>query len=90
MTLQELSLKDVIQLQTGENLGRIDDLRFDSGTSQISAAIMHGRKHLFGLLGQDEDLEIAWPDIQTIGTDVVMVKTAVPTTRPPRSRRLFF
>lgn len=29
MTLRDLSNKDVIQLKTGENLGRIDDIVFD-------------------------------------------------------------
>ena len=29
MTLRDLSAKDVIQLKTGENLGRIDDVVFD-------------------------------------------------------------
>ena len=31
MTLRDLSEKDVIQLKTGENLGRIDDLAFEDG-----------------------------------------------------------
>ena len=33
MTLRDLSEKDVIQLKTGENLGRIDDLAFEDGHS---------------------------------------------------------
>ena len=89
MTLQELNQKDVIQTKTGENLGRIDDVNFDKDTSQISSVILRGRRHLFGLLGHDDDLEIAWQDIDNIGTDVVMVK-ASPAVRPARVRRGLF
>ena len=35
MTLRDLSEKDVIQLQTGENLGRIDDLAFDENDGRL-------------------------------------------------------
>ena len=41
MTLRDLSEKDVIQLKTGENLGRIDDLAFEDG--QITQVVLHGR-----------------------------------------------
>ena len=64
MTLRDLSEKDVIQLKTGENLGRIDDLAFEDG--QI------------GLLGRDDDLFIPWAAVKTIGTDVIMVDAEVP------------
>ena len=36
MTLHELSEKDVIQIKTGENLGRIDDVIFDEGAANSS------------------------------------------------------
>ena len=50
MTLRDLSEKDVIQLKTGENLGRIDDLAFEDG--QITQVVLHGRARMFGLLGR--------------------------------------
>lgn len=81
MTLRELSEKDVIRLQTGENLGKIDDLIFDSDTAQLHAVVLRGRGHLFGLLGSDEDLEIPWQDIKTIGADVIMVEGEPPAAR---------
>ena len=56
MTLRDLSEKDVIQLKTGENLGRIDDLAFEDG--QITQVVLHGRARMFGLLGRDDDLFI--------------------------------
>lgn len=35
MTLRDLNEKDVIQLRTGENLGRIDDFIFDENTAKL-------------------------------------------------------
>jgi len=74
MTLRDLSEKDVIQLKTGENLGRIDDLAFEDG--QITQVVLHGRARMFGLLGRDDDLFIPWAAVKTIGTDVIMVDAA--------------
>ena len=72
MTLHDLRNKDVIQTQSGENLGRIDDLLFDEMTGQMQAVVLHGRGHLFGLLGYDEDLVIPWESLTRIGADVIM------------------
>lgn len=70
MTLRDLSAKDVIQLKTGENLGRIDDVVFDEHGGQLQSVILRGRAHCFGLLGCDDDLILPW---ESIGTDVIMV-----------------
>ena len=56
MTLRDLSAKDVIQLKTGENLGRIDDVVFDEHDGRLQSVILRGRAHCFGLLGCDDDL----------------------------------
>ena len=55
MTLRDLSAKDVIQLKTGENLGRIDDVVFDEHGGQLQSVILRGRAHCFGLLGCDDE-----------------------------------
>lgn len=88
VTLHDLKCKDVIQFKTGENLGRIDDVRFDEVSAQLQGVVLHGRRHLFGLLGRDDDLEIAWKDIKSIGLDVVMVDAPEAAARPPK-RSLF-
>lgn len=88
MTLRELSRKDVIQAKTGENLGRVDDIGFDSATAQIKSVILHGRCHCFGLLGRDEDLEIPWGSIRSVGADVIMVD--LPEHTCSRQPRRFF
>lgn len=73
MTLRELSEKDVIQMKTGENLGRIDDLTFDENGGRLQAVILRGRAHCFGLLGCDDDLILPWESVRHVGADVVMV-----------------
>lgn len=83
MTLRELGEKDVIQLKTGENLGKIDDVIIDESTAGIQSVVLRGRGHLFGLLGYDEDLVIPWTSLKTIGTDVIMVDADT----PPQQRR---
>ena len=45
MTLRDLSAKDVIQLKTGENLGRIDDVVFDEHGGRLQSVILRGREH---------------------------------------------
>lgn len=89
MTLRELSEKDVIQLKTGENLGKIDDIEFETADARITSVILRGRCHWFGLLGRDEDLEIPWDAIKTIGTDVVMADADAPAPCPAKRRRFW-
>ena len=88
MTLHDLGRKDVIRAKTGENLGRVDDIGFDSKTAQIQSVILRGRCRLFGLLGRDEDLEIPWESILSVGADVIMVERPDQSCSRP-SRHIF-
>ena len=85
MTLHELCKKDVIQVITGTNLGRVDDLAFNRETAKIEALVLYGRPKLFGLLGRQPDVHIPWEDVTGIGMDVVMVKTQLPEAEKPRN-----
>lgn len=92
MTLTELRKKDVIQMQTGVNLGRADDLRLNEQTAQVEGIILFGRARLFGLLGRQPDLFIPWQEITQMGQDVVLVRTEIPagyTGRPPFVQKWF-
>ena len=92
MTLTELRKKDVIQVQTGVNLGRADDLRLNEQTAQVEGIILFGRARLFGLLGRQPDLFIPWQEITQMGQDVVLVRTEIPagyTGRPPFVQQWF-
>ena len=88
MTIRELCEKEVVQLERGVCLGRADDLDFDPATARLQSLILLGRPRLFGLLGREEDTAIPWGDIEKIGTDVLLVRTAV--SAPPRSRKKLF
>lgn len=88
MTLHELSEKDVIQIKTGENLGRIDDVIFDEGTARLQSVVLRGRSRMFGLMGYDEDLIIPWEAMKNIGADVIMVDAEpLPVQRRPGRRQ---
>ena len=74
MTLLELHKKDVINIRTGENLGRPDDLTFRPQDALVQGLVLRGRPRLFGLLGKGEDLCVNWNQIITIGADTVLVE----------------
>lgn len=77
VTIRELCEKEVVQLEQGVCLGRADDLEFDPATAQLQSLILLGRPRLLGLLGRDESLTIPWQEIETIGTDAILVHTVV-------------
>lgn len=82
MTFRELCAKEVVQLQEGVCLGRVDDLELDPDTAQIRELLLFGRPKLFGLLGREDTLTIRWEDIEKIGVDAVLVHTEIPTPEP--------
>ncbi|MEF9969152.1 MAG: YlmC/YmxH family sporulation protein [Ruthenibacterium sp.] len=82
MTLYELCQRDVINMTTGENLGRVDDITFVENSAVITHIVLYGRLKLFGLFGREEDTLIPWTDIQKIGTDVLLVETALAEPKP--------
>ena len=56
-------------------------------TARLQSLILLGRPRLFGLLGRDDSLTIPWQEIETIGTDAVLVHTALPEA-PPQPEQL--
>ena len=84
MTIRELCEKEVVQLEQGVCLGRADDLTFDPATARLQSLILLGRPRLFGLLGREENLTIPWQEIETIGTDAVLVHTQLPPAPAPK------
>ena len=73
-----------MQLEQGVCLGRADDLAFDPATARLQSMILLGRPRLFGLLGREENLTIPWQEIETIGTDAVLVHTQLPSAAPSK------
>ena len=73
-SLEELRSKEVIDLGTGERLGYIDDIRFDTDTSEVAALVIYGGSRLFGLLPNGDDLEIPCAAIEVVGTETILVR----------------
>ena len=88
MTFRQLAHKQVIQIENGVCLGKIDDVEFDTESSAIQTLIMLGRPKLFGLLGREPSLLIDWEDVVRFGVDAVLVKTVLP--QPPEPRKSAF
>ncbi len=78
MTFRDLSKKEVVQLQEGACLGKIDDMVIDTEHARIDKLLMLGRPKLFGLLGRGETLVIEWDEIEKIGADALLVTTELP------------
>ncbi|MDE6595313.1 MAG: YlmC/YmxH family sporulation protein [Oscillospiraceae bacterium] len=72
-TLAELRNKEIIIIKNGARLGYIDDLEFDTETSEIKSFIVYGRSRFFGLLGKEDDIVITCGDIEIIGVDTVLI-----------------
>ena len=50
----------------------------------LAQGVCPGRPRLFGLLGREENLTIPWQEIETIGTDAVLVHTQLPSAAPSK------
>ncbi|MCM1023911.1 MAG: YlmC/YmxH family sporulation protein [Prevotella sp.] len=72
-TLTALRNKEIINIKNGARLGYIDDLEFDTGTSEVKSFIVYGRARFFGLLGREDDIVIDCGDIEIIGVDTVLI-----------------
>ena len=84
MTVYELCERDVVNVTTGQNLGKVDDISFEPETASITGVILYGRLKLFGLLGREEDRCIPWSAVRRFGEDIILVEGEGPLCfRPP-------
>ena len=86
MTVYELCERDVVNVTTGQNLGKVDDISFEPETASITGVILYGRLKLFGLLGREEDRYIPWDRVRRVGEDIILVEQE-PQPRALRRRR---
>ena len=87
MTFRELSKKEVVQVDEGQCLGKIDDLVIDDKSARVEKLLMLGRPKLFGLLGRGESLVIDWDEIQKIGTNAILVNTPLPEENAQEAKK---
>ena len=72
-SVSDLKNKEVVNIETGEKLGYVDDVEIDTDSGKAVALIVYGRERGFGFLGKDEDIIINFKDIYMIGKDTVLV-----------------
>ena len=73
ISLSLLSQKDVINITTGQNIGRVDDIEFCRETAKVEYMIIFGRPRFLGIFGRGEDVRIPWENVVLIGRDTVLV-----------------
>ncbi len=72
--LEELRNKQVVCVHTGEVLGYIGDIEFDTVSGKMESLVIYGKTRSFGLFGKSQDIIIPWDDIAVIGSQTVLVK----------------
>lgn len=71
--ITDMRNKEVICAGNGCRLGYISDVEIDTCSGCVKAVIIWGKSKYLGLFGREEDIRIAWKDIEVIGEDTVIV-----------------
>ena len=71
MNISDLQSKNIIDLNTGKNLGKIIDLVLDENGSTIEL-ILEKKKFIFNFFSKS-NTTIKWSDISKIGEDVILI-----------------
>ena len=75
MSLSELKLKDVVNVDTGKKLGRVMDIEFSACDGCVQAIVVPGDFKLGSVLkGEKNCVVIPWERIARIGDDVILVQ----------------
>lgn len=72
--LSELQIKEVIVINDGRRLGHISDLEIDGNNGKITALIIIVKDKKTGLFGKAGEMIIPWNNIETIGSDVILIR----------------
>ena len=73
-SINSMRVMDVIDINNGEKLGNIKDIKIDYENSKIISIIVQELRE--GWFSKKEDIEIAWKDIIKVGVDVILVNLA--------------
>lgn len=69
----DLVEKDVVNIKSGEVIGRFDDMEIDIKVGKISAFYIEEAGKFMGMLGKSKQRRIKWEEILKIGMDVIIV-----------------
>ncbi|MGY0692307.1 YlmC/YmxH family sporulation protein [Virgibacillus sp. FSP13] len=72
--LSELQIKEIIVIDDGTRLGHFSDLEIDAETGKIISLILSVKDKQGGFFGKSDEMIIHWNQIETIGSDVILVK----------------
>ena len=74
MRIDDLHLKEVINISTGQRLGYVSDLEFDIRTGKVPTFIVPGPRRFFGLLPAEMDYVFPWESIVRMGDDTILIQ----------------
>ncbi len=84
ITFQDLKKKEVLEVNTGKNLGKINDLIIEKKSGKILKIVVPGKK---GGFLSCENQEINYFDVVKIGDDVILVDLCErKKEKPPREK----
>lgn len=83
--INDFRYKDVVCVKDGIRLGYVGDVELDTKTAQLISIVIFGKYRCFGLLGKDDDIVIAWDDIDIIGEDTILVNYVAKPQKRKRS-----
>lgn len=69
--------KQVVSVKNGSVLGFVSDVEFDTESGKILSLVILGRSRFFGLFGREDDVIIAWDEIEVIGNETVLVSSDI-------------
>lgn len=67
--------KQVVSVKNGSVLGFVNDVEFDTESGKILSFVIFGKSRFFGLFGREDDIIIAWDEIEVIGNETVLVSS---------------
>lgn len=72
--LSELQVKEIIIIDDGTRLGHFSDLEIDADSGKIMSLIIPVKEKQSGFFSKADEVVILWNQIETIGSDVILVK----------------
>ena len=74
LNTDEIRNKEVINIFDGKSLGYVCDIEINLQAGTIDGIVLPGSRGIFNLFGKgEEDIVIKWPDVKTVGEDVILV-----------------
>ncbi len=73
LKLSEIREKEIININTGERMGYVDDFEINLEKGRIDSIVIAGAGKVLGFFGKNTEIIINWNEIVRIGTDTILV-----------------